>query len=475
MGLGLIIAGAVFLFNPVICIYDILPDFIGYYLIFRGLRKIEIAYPFAEGVRRMFFWLTWLGGVKFILSVLLYIGTRGAADDDASALVVTMVFFIAEAILAMPAMSRLITKLSDIVLRTGADVKNKVKGLCIFTSVFFIIRGFFPVIPEFFTLSSYEISIMKDYFRKVYRDVFTVFSVAAVLIVGIVWLVCFTRYIRRLMRNRGFCTELERKFETELSDNPGLLIKRVILGAMSVITAGLALNIDFYAALNDRSMLVESSGYVISSIKDWGMVNLIPDILCAGIILCALLMMRKHITKKAAVFVSSGLYLLSCVYSYYDELVFNSKFVMEDIGYRSQADLLYRNVVISNAVKDALFILLMLLLTREISSIIKRHAGEILSLSADVNAKSLRLKRLHESLTKKMWVSFGFGAASAAVSLFCVANMPYVKLFWMLDILVTAVFCIVNAAVFSEIKKEIAVRYDNLPPAHPEEKAVYSE
>ena len=475
MGLGLIIAGAVFLFNPVVCIYDILPDFIGYFLIFRGLRKIEIAYAFTESVRRMFFWLTWLGGVKFVLSVLLYIGTRGAADDDASALVVTMVFFIAEAILAMPAMSRLITKLSEIVIRTGADVKNKVKGLCIFTSVFFIVRSFFPMIPEFFTLSSYEISIMKTYFRKVYRDVFTVFSVAAVLIVGIVWLVCFIRYISRLKRNSGFCGVLERKYETELSDNPGLLIKRVLLGAMSVITAGLALNIDFYAALNDKSILVESSNYVISSIKDWGMVNLIPDVLCAGVILCALFMMRKHLTKKAAVFASAGLYLIASAYSYYSELVFNSKFVMEDIGYRSRADVLYRDVVITNAVKDVMFIILMLLITMEISVIIKNHAGETLSRSAEVNAKSLRLKRLHESLIKKMRVSFGFAAFSAAVSLFSVAYMPYVKLLWMLDITVTAVFCIVNAAVFGEIKREIAVRYDNLPPSHPEGKAFYSE
>ena len=91
MGFGLMALGFVFLFNPAVCIYDILPDFIGYILIFRGLLKTEIAFSSTEKMRRMFMNLTWIGVIKFIASIILYFGVKGAADDDASALVFTFV------------------------------------------------------------------------------------------------------------------------------------------------------------------------------------------------------------------------------------------------------------------------------------------------------------------------------------------------------------------------------------------------
>ena len=54
MGLGFIIAGMIFLFNPFISIYDILPDIIGYAFIVYGLSKFaDIELKVMEAKRRM--------------------------------------------------------------------------------------------------------------------------------------------------------------------------------------------------------------------------------------------------------------------------------------------------------------------------------------------------------------------------------------------------------------------------------------
>ena len=42
LGLGCIVAGAVFLFDPFVGVFDLLPDIIGYLLILRGLRRLAL-------------------------------------------------------------------------------------------------------------------------------------------------------------------------------------------------------------------------------------------------------------------------------------------------------------------------------------------------------------------------------------------------------------------------------------------------
>ena len=54
MGIRSIIAGMIFLFNPFISVYDILPDFIGYMFIIYGLYKIaDVELKVREARRRM--------------------------------------------------------------------------------------------------------------------------------------------------------------------------------------------------------------------------------------------------------------------------------------------------------------------------------------------------------------------------------------------------------------------------------------
>lgn len=77
MKFGYLIAGLLFLCNPTINILDILPDFIGYLLILKGLYELSDLDRRIAGARLKFRHLAWLSVFKFILSVF----TCGLLDD----------------------------------------------------------------------------------------------------------------------------------------------------------------------------------------------------------------------------------------------------------------------------------------------------------------------------------------------------------------------------------------------------------
>ena len=58
LGLGCIVAGAVFLFDPFVGVFDLLPDIIGYLLILRGLRRLALLEGhFDEAIRLLPSWI----------------------------------------------------------------------------------------------------------------------------------------------------------------------------------------------------------------------------------------------------------------------------------------------------------------------------------------------------------------------------------------------------------------------------------
>lgn len=460
MGFGLIALGFVFLFNPAVCIYDVLPDFIGYLLIFRGLLKTEIAFSSTEKMRRMFMHLTWFGVIKFVASIVLYFGVKGAADDDASALVFTFVFFVAEMVFLVPTMLRLLGQISDVGIRCGITSALKMKGLRTYTGIFFVLRGFLPVVPEFFTLSSYEVNVMKDYFRVVRRNILTLGFALIVLILGIIWLILILRYFGKMRKNKVFVAAFNEKYDMEFSANPNVFVKRSLLAALSIFAVAFGFNIDFYAALNDRSIYNEAANLVTKTITDWGMVNLIPDIICAVILIAMLIATVKHNKFVGTLSLSAAGYLAATVFSYITELTFNSKFVMDDVGYRKQADILYSDVCISNCVKGIAFVVFLLFITLNLCNIINNHTGQaVININSD--AHSLRLRRLHRELRRKLWVAFAFGCVSAVISVICVVNMPYIRQMWMLDMTFTAIHWAITATTVGSIRKELLARYED--------------
>ncbi len=459
MGFYLILAGVIFLFNPVVCIYDVIPDLVGFVLIFMGLKKSAVAFPPIEKSRRDFARLIWLGAIKLAVSVLMFFATRKAADDDATVLTITFVCFVAELVFLIPAMRGLLRSIAYLGERCDGKMPFKhLKGITTYTTVFFFLRAFLPVIPEFYTLSDYYVNEMYDYFRRIYRTGFTVISVLLQLILGIIWLVVIIKYLRRIIKEKDFVKACEDKFEAEFAADRFVFIKRSLMLGLMIVMCAFALNFDFYAALNDRSVYYETTNLVSSLITDWGMVNLIPDVLCAGMLFIGFLVLVKQCSNKVGLFASNAVYFAASLISYLKELEFNSKFVMDDLIYYREAEALYNEVIILNAIKGVTFVIFLFFITQNLMFIVKSHTGQ--QVMNEYNKNNARLHYIQNELRRKLWFAFGAGALSAAVSVYCVAGMPYVRILWMLDMGITAVHLIASISVIGAMRKEIFAKYE---------------
>jgi len=459
MGFYLILAGVICLFNPIVCIYDVIPDLIGFILIFLGLKKSAVAFPPIERNRREFARLIWLGAIKLAVSVFVFFASQKTADDDATVLTITFACFVAELVFFIPAMRGLLRSISYLGERCDGKMPfKKLKGITTYTTVFLFLRIFLPVVPEFFTLSDYRVNNFYDYFRRIYRTGFTVISVILQLILGIIWLVVIIKYLRRIIKEKDFVKRCEDKFEVEFEADRFVFVRRSLMLGLMIVMCAFFFNLDFYAALNDRSEYYESSNLVSSVITDWGMVNLIPDILCAAVLLIGFIVLVKQCPGKIALFFSNAVYFVTSSISYLKELEFNSKFVMDDLIYYREAEAIYNEVVILNAIKSFSFVVFLFFITKNLIAIVKSHTGQ--QIMNEYNKKNARLNYIQNELKRKLWFAFGAGVLSAAVSVYCVAGMPYVRILWMVDMGLTAIHCIASASVIGSMRKEILAKYE---------------
>ncbi|MBQ3901350.1 MAG: hypothetical protein II736_06475 [Clostridia bacterium] len=247
MGFGLIAAGFVFLFNPVYHVIDLLPDFIGFFLIWKGLARLASLEYELEDSRNIIKWLI----VTELIKPFTLIFMRGSAAaglgtpdsllpmvHDNSKLLFAFVFSVIELILFIPAVKKMFSGLDSLGIRfsseslnatedkkiavregkkvrfvTGKrDVSRKVYGIIL---MFYIARVFFTVVCELPALQMYEYTGYVDN-RTLdltrFKNLFYVFSSVVVLILGIVFLYFTLRFFRAVGRDSDFCGKLENAY-----------------------------------------------------------------------------------------------------------------------------------------------------------------------------------------------------------------------------------------------------------------------
>lgn len=65
-------AGLILLVNPIISLYDILPDFIGYLLLFTALREVSRLEGRMEDAQSRLIWLAAFSGLRLTLALVFY-------------------------------------------------------------------------------------------------------------------------------------------------------------------------------------------------------------------------------------------------------------------------------------------------------------------------------------------------------------------------------------------------------------------
>lgn len=236
MGTGLIFIGFLFLINPELITLDIFPDFIGFFLIARGLSKLALLEERIASARKWALFLS-LTSVLKLLACTITFSTR----IESTRLTVCFFFLVAELWMywlfcdnAFKGLHYLaIRKNGDLVLKSYDLVRN-------FTLVFFMAKAainFLPQLPViFYTNIDAEGDQVENYtamvrsFRSV-RSILFVFGALLLVFLGIYTARILKAYLKRCQEDRAFCDNVLASYRENVSENESLQTRLAIKGA----------------------------------------------------------------------------------------------------------------------------------------------------------------------------------------------------------------------------------------------------
>ena len=201
MNYRLLTIGILFLFNPEITVFDILPDAIGFLCMAKALLPLAPISPSAESAMSCFRKLALVSAIKafaFFPMMSLY------STEKEVTLLFTAGFAILTSIYLFPAFSNLFTAFSFLATRENTVIRYT--GLVkLLTYAAFLLRYFLAMVPEsvYLYVDTYQSMTTGHsvYPLAPYRTSITVLSVTLSLVIGSIWLTAILCYLRGMKQN----------------------------------------------------------------------------------------------------------------------------------------------------------------------------------------------------------------------------------------------------------------------------------
>ena len=194
MGLGLLMLSAIFLCNPMVGFVDVLPDCIGFLLIFNGLRFMADMDEHLEVAKKRFLILFWAGVAQMVLQMLIYSFLQGNAGEEtnpyglpSTVLSVAFVWFVLYVAVLIPSFKELFLGLDRMCDRFNCNLpirKKKSAGERMIKrmAVLVFAISLLSLLPELTILSSFEYHVGSDTFLFDWYDFIGMFRSLAVLL-----------------------------------------------------------------------------------------------------------------------------------------------------------------------------------------------------------------------------------------------------------------------------------------------------
>ncbi len=350
MGFGMILAGFILLFNPVIHVVDPVPDVIGFLMIAVGLTKMSFFIGKIEQARMWFLRLALVEAVKFC--AILTVPYASGSDI----VLMTFVFGMAEAFMFVPAMNDLAEGLSFAGLWYNGTVMYekkvfrppfvKLRVLCakIYAKItkkggkaraervrkvewityvrdqvifFYIFRICATLIPELTELQMYDrIGEVTAFSRSLtyYKPFLYVSLSLIVLILGIRYIRTVQKFFRAMDGDEGFLRSMNEKYERDIVPLDTFFIARGMKFSMALFVAAAATSV----------------------VLNLDNINMLVGVISAGFLIAATVILKRYVPQaKVIIYLSAVRGVLSLVnlvlqYDYYVEYTTNAiEFVAE--------------------------------------------------------------------------------------------------------------------------------------------------
>ena len=461
MGLSLLPLSFIFLFNPDLAIFDVLPDFIGYLVLFVSLTNIsDINYHIADA--RNAFKKGILFGILKLLSIVVTYALFGPEDQPIMLLLFTFVFSVLDFIYIIYAFKKLFEGLlyagqlsqSDCVYKKSLGLSKEeryerriqkldgvngkkadklrrklewekaksstsdrnitVKAASVSVR-FIILKDLAALLPEFTVLinnSEYE-----------FVGLLRLIGVGISLLSGIDWLIYMFRYFAVLRSDRLFIDELEKKYQNEAAPNVDMFTKRNLHTAIVLISAGFVLSVDLY------------SEYI----------NYLPDLLASLLMIVGILCLKNYSSKWKPALVWSVVSTVLSAAAYGVSLYFYTEYFPSTINVSYDAYVLYYIMLTLYVLSAAVFVIMIYFILRLLLDIAKKHTGRVL-ISDDEDRTGIS-GEIYRDIKKRAVACFVLSVIAEAGMLFYIWSQPFSVDLWFME--AASVISVVLSMVFA--------------------------
>ena len=231
-------AGLILLVNPIISLYDILPDFIGYLLLFTALREVSRLEGRMEDAQSRLIWLAAFSGLRLTLALVFY-------DAQSSfKLLVCFSLAVVELVTFLMWSASFFSGLEYLLNRNdGEELVGRLSNVRFLTVLFFIVRSACNLLPEFTSLL--EDAAMTDLTNAARylalaggKNLFILLGIVVVLVLGGFWLSGTLRFMKSAAGDARFSAALHRRYSEEGCDSPPRVRLRLLRSGFWAIIIG---------------------------------------------------------------------------------------------------------------------------------------------------------------------------------------------------------------------------------------------
>lgn len=341
LSFSMLALGAIFLCNPNVNLFDVLPDVIAYALLMSAVRLSAEVFPHFDEAYRGFRILFWINLAKLPATLIMMYITGLNMEERGIIAVFALGFAVVEWIFAIPAFRALFEGFTYLGERESVDSAlavpasgRSVDSITLLTLIFLIVKGALSFLPELVLLSTFLYNGSLDpgaINPAAFYPILAIFGFLLMLVFGLVWLFSFRPYLLG-MRNDPRMTAL-------LSDKATLLAPTL-------------------SAVEDQRkkrffLAFLLAGFFFAIDPMIGNRDLLPNALSALSLFFAFFFTEKKHAARGKVL--SLLYLAASVLLAVSSALFFEEFKYTDIAYRDAALSHYVPVIVAHVVEAILF------------------------------------------------------------------------------------------------------------------------
>ena len=233
MYFGTVFLGLAFFFNPYFAVVDVLPDFIGAFIVCLGLSRLALLHPTLREARNGFLKVAAADAVKN-LGLLVIFGLGTDAEQPIALLIAAFAAAILELLFLIPAIRALFDGLYSLASHYDckalyADADSGISRTDLMhrlTVIFLVVRETVCLLPEFTALTTSSFSDSR--WDRIYEYIGVMRAIACfiVALLGICWLVLLLLYYRRLRAEKAMLADLGERYRIYYDAHPGIAVTR---------------------------------------------------------------------------------------------------------------------------------------------------------------------------------------------------------------------------------------------------------